>query len=121
MVQVIPRINVGIANSMTTPYKTLLLVKRQILRYGYSVDSQVGKHASYLIPRYICVARAASAVARGVNIYGHPDTPRTVSTRLNEQTGTMFPYLQELLGYHSWSLWNVLKMSRVEADKGTNV
>ena len=121
MVQVIPRTNVGIASSMTTPYKTLLLVKRQTIRHGYSVDSRVDKHASYLIPRYICITRAASAVAKGVNIHGHSHTSRTVRTRLNEQTDVIIPHLREPLGYHSWSLWNALNMSRVEVDEGTNV
>ena len=37
MLQVIPRINEGIASRMTTPYRNLLLVKRHILRYTYSV------------------------------------------------------------------------------------
>ena len=121
MVQITPRINVGVANSMTTPYKTLLLVNRQILRHGYSVDNRVGKHASYLIPRYICVIRAASAVAKVVYIYGHLDTSRTVRTRLNEQTDVIIPHLQEPLGYHSWSLWNAISMAMVEVDEGTNV
>ena len=121
MVQATPKINAGIANSMTTPYMTLLLVKRQILRHRYSVDSQAGKYASCLIPRYICVARAANPVARGVNIHGQLDTSKTVRTRLNEQTDAIILHLQELLGYYSWSLWNALSMSRAEVNEGTNV
>ena len=82
--QIVPRTNEGIASRM------LLLVKRQILPHTDSVWDWVHLY-TYLNPRYICVTRPASAVARGVNVCGHTATLGTIRTEL-KRTGRFHNY-----------------------------
>ena len=116
MLQAIPIINEGIASRMTTPYRILLLVKRQILRHAVI---QFGIAVVYLYtclnPRKICVTKAASAVPTGVNIYGHTATLKVIRSILKDGMTT---YLRELLDYHNSSHWNVLNASRCDVSEG---
>ena len=110
---IIPRINENIASVMATPYRMLLLVKRQILRDA-AIQSGIALVYLYtcLNPRYVCVTKAASTVPRGVNMYGHgpPGPSMAVRTRFK---GDMFTHLQELLDYHNSLHW--MHSTRVDA------
>jgi hypothetical protein len=106
--------NEGIANRMTTAYRILLLVKRQILRHAVI---QFGIVVVYLYtclnPRKICVTKATSAVPTGVNMYGHAATSKAIRSRLKCGITT---YLQELLDYHNSSHLNALNTSKCDSS-----
>ena len=87
---IIPRRQEMIANRMATPYRILLLVKCQILRRGLVQFKNTFVYVylyTCLIARYICVARAARAVPKGVNTYGqgHAATLRIVRATLQSR------------------------------------